>query len=110
MRPLQVGASPRANRPLDPGVIRALKRWSPDLLIVTPMIDFTYGQTDYVKAARYLGIPSLLAVASWDNLTNKGLIQMLAGIIGGVSRNNKRREAKNNDALCGFRKPFDRLP
>jgi hypothetical protein len=62
--------------PPDPGVLKALKRWSPDLLMVTPMIDFTYGQTDYVKAARYLGIPTLLAVASWDNLTNKGLVQI----------------------------------
>lgn len=62
--------------PPDPGAIKALRRWSPDLLMVTPMIDFTYGQTDYVKAARHLGIPSALAVASWDNLTNKGLIQV----------------------------------
>lgn len=62
--------------PPDPGLLTALKRWSPDLLLITPMIDFTYGQTDYVKAARYLGIPTVLAVASWDNLTNKGLIQI----------------------------------
>lgn len=62
--------------PPDAGAIKALHRWAPDLLVVTPMIDFTYGQTDYVKAARYLGIPSVLAVASWDNLTNKGLIQI----------------------------------
>jgi hypothetical protein len=62
--------------PPDPGAIRALKHWAPDLLVVSPMIDFTYGQTDYVKTARYLGIPTLLAVASWDNLTNKGLIQI----------------------------------
>jgi hypothetical protein len=62
--------------PPDPGAIKALRRWSPDLLLTTPMIDFTYGQTDYVKAARHLGIPSVLAVASWDNLTNKGLIQV----------------------------------
>jgi hypothetical protein len=40
------------------------------------MIDFTYAQTDYVKAARQLGIPTILAVASWDNLTNKGLVQV----------------------------------
>jgi hypothetical protein len=62
--------------PPDPGLIKTLRRWAPDLLMVTPMIDFTYSQTDYVKAARYLGIPSMLAVASWDNLTNKGLIQV----------------------------------
>ena len=62
--------------PPDPGAIQTLRQWVPDLLMVTPMIDFTYGQTDYVKAARALGIPSVLAVASWDNLTNKGLVQI----------------------------------
>jgi len=62
--------------PPDPGILATLRRWSPDLLVVTPMVDFTYAQTDYVKAARYLKIPTVLAVASWDNLTNKGLIQV----------------------------------
>ncbi len=62
--------------PPDPNILSALRRWSPDLLLVSPMLDFTYGQTDYVKAARHLGIPTVLAVASWDNLTNKGVIQV----------------------------------
>ena len=72
--------------PPDPGAIKALRRWAPDLLLVTPMIDFTYGQTDYVKAARHLGLPSVLAVASWDNLTNKGLIQVVSGSRAPVER------------------------
>jgi hypothetical protein len=63
--------------PPDQNVLSALRRWAPDLLIVSPMLDFTYGQTDYVKAARHLGVPTVLAVASWDNLTNKGVIQVL---------------------------------
>jgi hypothetical protein len=62
--------------PPDPGAVAALRRWAPDLVLLTPMIDFTYGQADYVKAARLLGIPTVLAVASWDNLTNKGLVQV----------------------------------
>lgn len=62
--------------PPDQGVITALRKWAPDLVMVTPMIDFTYGQTDYVKAARFLGIPTILGVASWDNLTNKGVVQI----------------------------------
>jgi hypothetical protein len=62
--------------PADPGMLRFLRRAQPDLLMVTPMIDFLYGQTDAVKAARALGIPTLLGVASWDNLTNKGLVQV----------------------------------
>src|SRR5207248_10861148 len=32
-------------------------------------------QTDTVKAARKLGIPVALAVASWDHLTTKGLVK-----------------------------------
>lgn len=62
--------------PADPGLVASLERSRPDLLAVTPMIDFLYGQTDTVKAARSLGIPTVLAVASWDNLTNKGLVQI----------------------------------
>jgi hypothetical protein len=63
--------------PPDRNVLAALRKWNPDLLVVSPMLDFTYGQTDYVKAARHLGIPTILAVASWDNLTNKGVVQVV---------------------------------
>lgn len=55
---------------------RKLRRWRPDVVLVTPLIDLSYGQTDMIKAARSLGIPSVLAVASWDNLTNKGLVHI----------------------------------
>ncbi len=67
--------------PPDPGLLAALKEWAPDLLLITPMVDLTYGQTDYVKAARHLGIPTVLAVASWDNLTNKGIVQVCPELV-----------------------------
>ena len=78
VRALLRGALRQVDRaiPPDPGIVAALTEWSPDLVVVTPMIDFSYGQTDYVKAARSLRIPTVLAVASWDNLTNKGLAQI----------------------------------
>ncbi len=47
----------------------------PDLVIVTPLIGLGSGQADIIKAARQRGIPSVLGVASWDNLTNKGVIR-----------------------------------
>lgn len=50
---------------------------SPDVLLVTPLIELGSQQVDYVKAARRLGIPSALCVASWDNLTSKGLIRVV---------------------------------
>jgi hypothetical protein len=49
----------------------------PDVLLVTPLIELGSQQVDYVKCARRLGIRSALCVASWDNLTSKGLIRVL---------------------------------
>ncbi len=54
-----------------------LREQRPDLLIVTPLIELGSQQVDYVKAARALGIRSALCVASWDNLTSKGLIRVI---------------------------------
>jgi hypothetical protein len=49
----------------------------PDVLVVTPLIELGSQQVDYVKCARQLGVPSVLAVASWDNLTSKGLMRVV---------------------------------
>lgn len=48
----------------------------PDLILVSPLVDFGSEQVDYIKVGRLLGIPSVLAVNSWDNLTNKGRIRL----------------------------------
>jgi len=63
--------------PIDPAIRRCLRRIAPDLLLVTPMVSLGSCQVDFVAAARDLGIPSVLGVASWDNLTNKGLVKAL---------------------------------
>jgi hypothetical protein len=63
--------------PAAPGVEGFLREQQPDLLLVTPLIELGSQQVDYVKAARTLGIRSALCVASWDNLTSKGLIRVL---------------------------------
>jgi hypothetical protein len=51
-----------------------LRTEQPDLLLVTPLLYFGSQQVDYVRAARALGIPTVLGVGSWDHLTTKGLI------------------------------------
>jgi len=56
---------------------RFLRERNPELLLVTPLIELGSQQVDYVKSARKLGIRSALCVASWDNLTSKGLIRVL---------------------------------
>ena len=58
--------------------VEAFIRWhQPDLVLVTPLIELGSQQVDYVKCARKLGIRSALCVASWDNLTSKGLIRVV---------------------------------
>jgi hypothetical protein len=54
-----------------------LRKRRPDAVLVTPVIEFASSQVEYVKSARKAGIPSGVAVASWDNLTGKGLIRVL---------------------------------
>jgi hypothetical protein len=63
--------------PTGDDVLAFLRELRPDLLLVTPLIELGSQQVDYVKAARTLGIRSALCVASWDNLTSKGLIRVI---------------------------------
>jgi len=60
--------------PTDPYIDAFLEVNRPDVLAVTPLIEPGAPQAEYVRSARRLGIKSALCVASWDNLTNKGLI------------------------------------
>lgn len=58
-------------------IIGELAETQPDALILSPMVDLETEQFEWVRAARSLGIPSCLLVASWDNLTNKGRVQLV---------------------------------
>ena len=44
-------------------------------MLVSPLVGLGSKQSDWVRVARELGIPSVLPVASWDNLTNKGVLK-----------------------------------
>jgi len=57
--------------------LEVLDRVRPDCVVVTPLVNFASREVDLVKAARLRGIPTLLATASWDNLTNKGVIKAM---------------------------------
>jgi hypothetical protein len=60
----------------DPAVTRFLDEQRPDVLVLTPLIDLGSPQLDYLKGARAAGIPTVLAVWSWDHLTSKSRIRM----------------------------------
>jgi hypothetical protein len=70
------GAVGRLERAVPPNrqVLQLLEREAPDLVLITPLVYFRSLQSDFVRAARRLGIPNVLGVASWDNLTTKGLV------------------------------------
>src|SRR4029453_15412487 len=57
------------------GVVGFVGRHNPDLVLVTPLVEPGCPQAEYLRSARALGIRTGLCVYSWDNLTNKGLIQ-----------------------------------
>ena len=61
--------------PPPPSIVEYLRRERPDALIVTPLVDLGSQQIDYVRAARTLGIPTALAVWSWDHLTSKAYLR-----------------------------------
>lgn len=69
-----VARSIEAAIPTDPKIDEVVSSLAPDVIVVTPLVDFVSYQVDYVKTAKRLGIPVAMGVASWDNLTNKGTI------------------------------------
>ena len=64
--------------PADRGIVAWLRAKRPDAVLISPLIDLGYEQLHILKAARALGLPTGHLVASWDNLTNKGRIQIAA--------------------------------
>ena len=65
-----------AATPCDPQFQRFIEHHAPDVILVTPLVDFGSYQTDYVKCANHLGIPVLFLLYGWDNLTSKGLLRV----------------------------------
>ena len=61
--------------PRSPEIDRFIDEQQPDLLLLTPLIEPGSPQTDYQRSARARGVRTVFCVASWDNLTNKGLIR-----------------------------------
>ena len=58
--------------------VRAFIRlYAPDVVLVSPLVDLASSQLEPLKAARRLGIPTGICVASWDNLTGKGLLRFV---------------------------------
>ena len=61
--------------PTSPAIDRFIAERSPDVVLATPVVKYGSDEVEYLKSARRLGIPAASCVASWDNLTNKGLLK-----------------------------------
>ena len=63
--------------PPDRGILEYLAAAAPSVLVLSPANMRFSEETDYLKAAKALGIRTALPILSWDNLSTKGLIQIL---------------------------------
>jgi hypothetical protein len=61
--------------PVSERSLRLMREFEPDVVIVSPLVETGSPQGDHLRAADRLGIPTVLVVASWDNLTTKGVIR-----------------------------------
>ena len=105
--------------PVDPRVGQTLRTLAPDVVVVSPLVDAGSAQVDWIKGARHAGVPSAVAVASWDNLTNKGLMRARPDRVF-VWNEIQRREAVRYHAVAAeqvvvtgaavFDRWFDRAP
>lgn len=52
-----------------------IKEFKPDVVLITPLVVHGTLECEYLKASRDLGVVNAHCVASWDNLTTKGVIK-----------------------------------
>jgi hypothetical protein len=62
-------------------ILDLLNEQAPDVVLVSPLIDAASEGVDWIKAARTAGIRNAVCIASWDNLTNKGLMRIEPGLV-----------------------------
>lgn len=63
--------------PISEQSVAMLHEFEPEVVVVSPLVEMGSPQGDHLRAADRLGIPTVLLVASWDNLTTKGVIRDL---------------------------------
>jgi len=58
-------------------IIRSLEKYKPSIVIAASAVMPYSKELEYLKAAQSLGIPTIIIIPSWDNLTTKGTLQII---------------------------------
>lgn len=66
--------------PPDSVITDWLRKEQPDVVWASPFILQYSLELEYIKAAQFLGIPTVVSVLSWDNLSTKGTFQLIPDI------------------------------
>jgi hypothetical protein len=80
--------------------IRSLE---PDIAVFTPLIGLRTAQPDYLKSAWRLGVKTVFAVASWDNLSSKSVVRPIPDLV------TVWNEAQRDEAVSLHGIPPDRV-
>ncbi len=78
--------------PTSKRIDEAVTSFAPDLVLSTPYVAVGSREPDYLRSAQRHGCRTGILVASWDNLTNKGLIKIVPDAVF-VWNEAQRREA-----------------
>jgi hypothetical protein len=62
--------------PPEPEMVELIRSQRPDVVLVSPLVNQRSQQTEALKAARALGVPTAFLPRSWDNLSNRGRIHV----------------------------------
>lgn len=63
--------------PVEPRILELVREAEPDVVVGSPANMRHSSEVEYLKAARRLGIPTVIPVLSWDNLSTKGLFHVI---------------------------------
>lgn len=63
--------------PADKKIEKFVRKIAPDVVLAGPANMRFSEEIEYIKAAKKLDIPTVIPVASWDNLTTKGLLHII---------------------------------
>ncbi|MEW5984286.1 MAG: hypothetical protein AB1806_18190 [Acidobacteriota bacterium] len=78
--------------PIETGIRSFLDGHAPDIVLFTPLIGLGSPEVEYLSAARRMGLRTLFAVWSWDNLSSKSLLRDMPDAVT-VWNDTQKREA-----------------